>query len=52
MFELIYRALTTARGYDTARHALACFGGAGAQHACSIARSLAIGTVFVHKYAG
>jgi 5-oxoprolinase (ATP-hydrolysing) len=31
---------------------LACFGGAGGQHACSIAKSLGMGTVFVHKYAG
>lgn len=31
---------------------LACFGGAGGQHACSIARSLGMKTVFVHKYAG
>lgn len=34
------RALTQAKGYDTSRHALACFGGAGGQHACAIARSL------------
>lgn len=33
-------------------HVLACFGGAGGQHACAIARSLGMGTVFVHKYAG
>lgn len=46
------RALTQAKGYDTARHALACFGGAGGQHACAIARTLGMGTVFVHKYAG
>lgn len=46
------RALTQAKGYDTSRHALACFGGAGGQHACAIARSLGMGTVFVHKYAG
>lgn len=46
------RALTQAKGYDTARHALACFGGAGGQHACAIARSLGMGTVFIHKYAG
>ena len=32
------RALTQGKGYDTSRHALACFGGAGGQHACSIAR--------------
>ncbi|CAK9830305.1 OPLAH [Anthophora retusa] len=46
------RALTQAKGYDTSRHVLACFGGAGGQHACAIARSLGMGTVFVHKYAG
>ncbi|KAK9890948.1 hypothetical protein WA026_013289 [Henosepilachna vigintioctopunctata] len=46
------RALTQAKGYDTAMHALACFGGAGGQHACAIARSLGMSTVFVHKYAG
>lgn len=46
------RALTQSRGFDTARHALACFGGAGGQHACSIARELGMSTVLVHKYAG
>lgn len=46
------RALTQARGFDTAQHALACFGGAGGQHACSIARELGMRVVLVHKYAG
>ncbi|CAH3017311.1 unnamed protein product [Porites evermanni] len=46
------RALTEARGHDTARHVLACFGGAGGQHACSIARSLGMSTVFIHRFAG
>jgi len=41
-----------AKGYDTSRHALACFGGAGAQHACAIARALGMKEVLVHKYAG
>lgn len=31
---------------------MACFGGAGGQHACAIARSLGMKSVFVHKYAG
>ena len=31
---------------------MACFGGAGGQHACAIARSLGMNTVYVHKYAG
>lgn len=31
------------------RHVLACFGGAGGQHACAIARALGMKKVFVHK---
>ena len=31
---------------------MSCFGGAGAQHACAIARSLNISTLYIHKYAG
>lgn len=46
------RALTQAKGHDTSRHALACFGGAGGQHACAIAKSLGMKTVLIHKYAG
>ncbi|CAB0043698.1 unnamed protein product [Trichogramma brassicae] len=46
------RALTQGKGYDTSHHILACFGGAGGQHACAIARSLGMKTVFIHKYAG
>ena len=45
-------SLCQGKGYDTSRHALACFGGAGGQHACAIARSLGMTTVFVHRYAG
>ncbi|KAL2813608.1 Hydantoinase B/oxoprolinase-domain-containing protein [Aspergillus granulosus] len=44
------RALTEARGYDTSVHNLACFGGAGGQHACAIASSLSIRTVIIHQY--
>ncbi|KAM9308642.1 5-oxoprolinase [Gastrophryne carolinensis] len=46
------RSLTQAKGHDTSRHVLACFGGAGGQHACAIARSLGMKTVFIHKYGG
>ncbi|XP_017054245.1 5-oxoprolinase [Drosophila ficusphila] len=46
------RALTQSRGLDTANHVLSCFGGAGGQHACAIARNLGIRKVLVHKYAG
>lgn len=44
------RALTEARGYDTSVHHLACFGGAGGQHACSVANVLGITRVIIHKY--
>ena len=46
------RALTQMKGFDVTKHVLACFGGAGGQHACAIARSLGMKTIFVHKYAG
>uniref|UniRef100_A0AAR2JUP6 5-oxoprolinase, ATP-hydrolysing n=1 Tax=Pygocentrus nattereri TaxID=42514 RepID=A0AAR2JUP6_PYGNA len=46
------RALTQAKGHDTSQHVLACFGGAGGQHACAIARALGMKTVFTHKYSG
>lgn len=46
------RALTQSRGFDTSKHVLACFGGAGGQHACSIARELGMSKIVVHKYAG
>lgn len=44
------RSLTEGRGFDTRNHRLAIFGGAGGQHACSIARNLRINTVIIHKY--
>ncbi|KAI9096588.1 Hydantoinase B/oxoprolinase-domain-containing protein [Phlyctochytrium arcticum] len=44
------RALTQAKGYDTADHILASFGGAGGQHACAIARALGIEQILIHKY--
>ncbi|KAJ3228166.1 hypothetical protein HK099_006046 [Clydaea vesicula] len=45
------RALTQSKGHDTSAHILACFGGAGGQHACAIARSLGIKKILIHKYA-
>ncbi|KAL7541994.1 hypothetical protein ACHAXR_011416, partial [Thalassiosira sp. AJA248-18] len=46
------RNLTQMRGFDITKHALACFGGAGPQHACAMARALGITKVFVHRYGG
>ena len=45
------RALTSARGHDIRGHVLSCFGGAGGQHACAVARKLGISTIMVHRYA-
>lgn len=46
------RELTQARGYDPKKHTLACFGGAGGQHACSIARNLGISKIVINKHSG
>lgn len=46
------RALTQGKGFDVSTHLLACFGGAGAQHACAIARALGMRKVLIHRYAG
>lgn len=40
------------RGHDVSGYTLACFGGAGGQHACLIADSLGIQQIFIHPYAG
>jgi 5-oxoprolinase (ATP-hydrolysing) len=40
------------QGHDISDHALACFGGAGGQHACLIADTLDIPTVIIHPLAG
>ena len=46
------RQVSVARGHDVTAAALACFGGAGGQHACLVADALGIGTVLVHPLAG
>eukprot|EP01105_Mastigella_eilhardi_P027416 TRINITY_DN843_c1_g1_i1.p1 TRINITY_DN843_c1_g1~~TRINITY_DN843_c1_g1_i1.p1 ORF type:complete len:1252 (+),score=249.89 TRINITY_DN843_c1_g1_i1:258-3758(+) len=45
------RSLTEARGYDPSLHTLGCFGGAGGQHACTVARLLGMRTVIVPRFA-
>jgi 5-oxoprolinase (ATP-hydrolysing) len=40
------------QGYDVTQHVLACFGGAGGQHACAIAAALGMRTIFVHRFSG
>ncbi|KAF5136832.1 5-oxoprolinase [Metarhizium anisopliae] len=44
------RALTEARGYDAADHHLACFGGAGGQHACSVAEGFSPDNIKFNAY--
>lgn len=46
------RQLTEMKGHETRNHALACFGGAGPQHACAIARSLGMKEVLIHRFCG
>ena len=46
------REISVARGHDIRKHKLACFGGAGGQHACAIARSLGVSKIFIHRFAG
>ena len=46
------KQLSIERGYDIRDHALVVFGGAGAQHACGIARSLGIRSIHIPKLAG
>ena len=46
------RRISVARGYDPADHTLVTFGGAGAQHACALAKLLGISRILVHPYAG
>lgn len=46
------RKISIRKGYDTSEYALVAFGGAGAQHACSIARQLNMKSVLISEHAG
>src|SRR5205823_14199132 len=46
------KEISIERGYDVTQYALCCFGGAGGQHACRVADSLGMKTVFLHPLAG
>jgi 5-oxoprolinase (ATP-hydrolysing) len=46
------KQISIQRGHDPGGYTLACFGGAGGQHACAVADSLGIGRVLVHPLAG
>jgi 5-oxoprolinase (ATP-hydrolysing) len=46
------REVSVMRGFDIKDHILATFGGAGAQHACAIAKALGISSIFIHRFSG
>jgi 5-oxoprolinase (ATP-hydrolysing) len=46
------REVSVMRGFDIKNHILATFGGAGAQHACAVARSLGISKIHIHRFSG
>lgn len=46
------KKISVQRGYDVTDYTLNCFGGAGAQHACMVADSLGIESIFIHPLAG
>ncbi len=46
------KTISTQRGYDVGAYALACFGGAGGQHACAVADVLGVARVLIHPLAG
>ena len=46
------KKISVQRGHDVSEYTLACFGGAGGQHACLVADRLGITRVHVHPHAG
>ncbi len=46
------KKISVQRGHDVTDYTLACFGGAGGQHACLVADRLGIERVLIHPHAG
>ena len=46
------KKISVQRGYDVTEYALNCFGGAGGQHACSVADALGMTKVLIHPFSG
>lgn len=46
------KKISIQRGYNIKEYTLCCFGGAAPQHACRVADSLEIKSIFIHPYAG
>jgi 5-oxoprolinase (ATP-hydrolysing) len=46
------KQISIQRGHDVTDYALACFGGAGGQHACLVADALGMTRILIHPFAG
>lgn len=46
------KTISVQQGHDVSAYTLACFGGAGGQHACRVADDLGMSTVLIHPHAG
>jgi 5-oxoprolinase (ATP-hydrolysing) len=49
---LAIREISLSKGYDLRNYALVCFGGAGGQHVCPVARLLGINEAIIHPLSG
>lgn len=52
MMAMAIKEISVSKGYDVREYALVCFGGAGAQHACDIARILGMKKIIFHPLSG
>ncbi|MBL1146932.1 MAG: 5-oxoprolinase [Pseudomonadota bacterium] len=46
------KKISVRRGYNVTEYTLACFGGAGGQHACLVADMLGMKKIYLHPFAG
>ncbi|EAQ46494.1 5-oxoprolinase (ATP-hydrolyzing) [Roseobacter sp. MED193] len=46
------KQISVQRGYDVTQYTMNCFGGAGGQHACLVADTLGMESIFIHPFAG
>ncbi|MGH8326868.1 MAG: hydantoinase/oxoprolinase family protein, partial [Steroidobacteraceae bacterium] len=46
------KQISIQRGHDVTAYTLACFGGAGGQHACPVADALGMRRILIHRLAG
>ena len=46
------KKISVQRGYDVTKYTMNCFGGAGGQHACLVADTLGMESIYIHPFAG